>query len=183
MAQDTPKRQPPTYNDLMIVLVARALMEHPDLNSSLEGDAIVRHGDVHMGLAVDTPRGLLVPVIRDAQKKDVWQIAEESVALVDRARSGTIPADQLHGGTFTITNLGGLDIIAFTPILNLPECAILGVGRIALQPVVDASGERIVPRHMVTLSLTFDHRVVDGAPAARFLQRTKRLIEKPGLPF
>jgi pyruvate dehydrogenase E2 component (dihydrolipoamide acetyltransferase) len=179
VAQTSAKLRPPTYNDLLVRLVACALREHRDLNSSLDGDTLIRHGDVHVGLAVDTPRGLLVPVIRDAHRKGVWSIAEEAARIVEQALSGAIAADDLRGSTFTITNLGGLDVNAFTPILNLPDCAILGVGKIAPRPVVDASGERIVARQTVTLSLTFDHRVVDGAPAARFLQTIKRFIEEP----
>ena len=163
----------------MVKLVASALLEYPDLNSSLEGDTIVRHLDVHVGLAVDTARGLLVPVIRDAHLKGVWAIAKESARLVEQVRSGKAAPGDLHGGTFTITNLGSLDVDAFTPIINLPECAVLGIGKIALRPVVDPSGERLVPRQTVTLSLTFDHRVVDGAPAARFLQTIKRFAEEP----
>ncbi|MDA8219950.1 MAG: 2-oxo acid dehydrogenase subunit E2 [Dehalococcoidales bacterium] len=170
---------PPRYTDLLIRVVACALVEHPHLNASLDGDHLVLHEDVHVGLAVDTPRGLVVPVIRRAQAKGIWAIAEESSRLIEQATSGTIAVEDLRGSTFTITNLGPFDIRAFTPILNLPECAILGVGRVALRPVVDDSGERIVPRHTVTLSLTFDHRVVDGAPAARFLQSIKQYIEEP----
>jgi pyruvate dehydrogenase E2 component (dihydrolipoamide acetyltransferase) len=161
-------------------LVACALLEFPDLNTSFgEDDTLIRHLDVHVGLAVDTARGLLVPVIRDAQKKGLWAIAEESAQLVEKARSGGLGPDALRGSTFTITNLGALDVDAFTPIINLPECAVLGVGKIALRPVVDASGERLVPRQTVTLSLTFDHRMVDGAPAARFLRMIKRFVEEP----
>jgi len=172
----------PTYNDLLRKLIAHALIEQPALNARLEGEQLVIAGSVHMGLAVDTDRGLLAPVIRDVQTKGLRQIAQESAALIERARAGQLRADELQGGTFTITNLGMYEIDAFTPIINLPECAILGVGRIvSKQIVVDAAAERVAIRQMVFLSLTFDHRLVDGAPAARFLQRIKQFVEQPYL--
>jgi pyruvate dehydrogenase E2 component (dihydrolipoamide acetyltransferase) len=133
-------------------------------------------------VAVDTERGLLVPVVRDVQAKSLRQIAKEAAAFIEQARSGHVSPDDLRGGTFTITNLGMYEIDAFTPIINLPECAVLGVGRIiAKQVVVDADAERVAIRRMMFLSLTFDHRLVDGAPAARFLQRVKQYVEKPYL--
>jgi pyruvate dehydrogenase E2 component (dihydrolipoamide acetyltransferase) len=172
----------PGYTDLLAKLVARALTEHPDLNARLEGDAILQSRAVNIGIAVDTERGLLVPVLRDAQEKSLRQVAAESAVLVEQARAGRISPDDLRGGTFTITNLGMYDIDAFTPIINLPECAVLGVGRIVpKQVVVDAGAGRLAIRHMLFLSLTFDHRLVDGAPAARFLQRVKQYVEKPYL--
>jgi pyruvate dehydrogenase E2 component (dihydrolipoamide acetyltransferase) len=172
----------PSYTDLLGKLVAQALMEHPQVNARFEGESIVQSATVNMGIAVDTERGLLVPVVRDAQAKSLRQIAQESATLIERAKSGRISQDELHGGTFTITNLGMFEIDAFTPIINLPECAILGVGRIVpKQVVVDVEAERVAIRHMLALSLTFDHRLVDGAPAARFLQRVKQYIEKPYL--
>jgi len=170
----------PTYNDLLTRLVALTLLQHPWMNCSLEDDAIVRHEGAHVGLAVDTERGLFVPVIRDAHLKSIQQIATESARLVDAARAGRAGADDLRGGTFTISNLGMYEIDAFTPIINLPECAILGVGRIVARPVVvDEETEEVAVRRMMALSLTFDHRVVDGAPAARFLRQIKRWVEQP----
>jgi pyruvate dehydrogenase E2 component (dihydrolipoamide acetyltransferase) len=172
----------PTYNDLLAKLVALAIEEHPALNASVDGDEIVQHASVNVGIAVDAERGLLVPVIRDVRSKSVQQIATESARLVAAARSGHVSPDDLHGGTFTITNHGMFDVDAFTPIINLPECAILGVGRIVARPVVvDEDAETVAVRKMVALSLTFDHRLVDGAPAARFLQRIKYLVEHPTL--
>ncbi len=172
----------PSYNDLLIRLVAQALLEHPDLNVRLDGDVIVRPATIDIGLAVDTERGLLAPVLRDVANKTVRQIAHESARLIERARTGQISAAELSGGSFTITNLGMYEIDAFTPIINLPECAILGVGRIVpKQVVVDVEREQVAIRHMVFLSLTFDHRLVDGAPAARFLQRVKTFVERPYL--
>ena len=170
----------PSYNDLFARLVAVALREFPDLNASLVDGGIVRHDAVHIGIAVDTERGLLVPVIRDAHAKSVQTIAAESARLIGQARAGKAALDDLKGGTFTITNLGMYDIDAFTPIINLPECAILGIGRIIARPVVvDEAAETVAVRKMVALSLTFDHRVVDGAPAARFLKRIKQFVEQP----
>jgi pyruvate dehydrogenase E2 component (dihydrolipoamide acetyltransferase) len=172
----------PSYNDLLAALVARALLEHPMVNARFEGDSIIQAATANIGVAVDTDRGLLVPVLRDVQMKPLRQVARESAELIDKARTGRISPDDLHGGTFTITNLGMYEIDAFTPIINLPECAILGVGRIVpKQVVVDAEAERVAIRHMMFLSLTFDHRLVDGAPAARFLQRVKQYVEIPYL--
>ena len=152
------------------------------VNARFDGDTIVQAATANIGIAVDTDRGLLVPVLRDVQTKSLRQIARELAALVEKAQTGRISPDELHGGTFTITNLGMYEIDAFTPIINLPECAILGVGRIVpKQIVVDAEAERVAIRHMMFLSLTFDHRLVDGAPAARFLQRVKHYVEKPYL--
>ncbi len=171
----------PGYNDLLGLIVARALREFPYMNARLgeDGATIERLPFVNLGMAVDTERGLLVPVIRDADRKGLRAFGTEFRALVERARLGKSQPDDLTGGTFTITNLGMYDVDAFTPIINLPEAAILGVGRIQPKAVV-REGE-IVVRQMWTLSLVFDHRLVDGAPAARFLQRIKRLIENPYL--
>jgi pyruvate dehydrogenase E2 component (dihydrolipoamide acetyltransferase) len=128
-------------------------------------------------MAVDTERGLLVPVIRNADQLGLQAFGAAFRELVDRARAGRSLPDDLAAGTFTITNLGMYDIDAFTPIINLPEAAILGVGRI--QPKAVIRGGEVVARQMWTLSLVFDHRLVDGAPAARFLQRIKQLVESP----
>ena len=170
----------PSYSDLLTKLVAQALIEHPQVNARFMGESIVQSATVNIGIAVDTERGLLVPVVYDVQTKSLRQIAQESAAMIERARSGRLSPDDLHGGTFTITNLGMYEIDTFTPIINLPECAILGVGRITpKQVVMDVEAERVAVRHMMFLSLTFDHRLVDGAPAAHFLQTIKHLIECP----
>ena len=168
-----------SYNDLFLCILGRALREYPQLNTSLEGDTIKVWRRIHIGLAVDTDRGLLVPVVRDVDRKGLLQLAEETQSLVERAQTGQCTPDELSGGTFTLTNLGMFGIDAFTPLINLPECAILGVGRIKRQPVM--MGEEVVGRQMVWLSLTFDHRLVDGGPAARFLQRVVQLVERPHL--
>jgi pyruvate dehydrogenase E2 component (dihydrolipoyllysine-residue acetyltransferase) len=171
----------PGYNDLLAIVVARALTEFPYMNARLSADAqtIERLPQVNLGIAVDTDRGLLVPVIRDAGHQGLRAFGTEFRSLVERARTGKSLPDDLTGGTFTITNLGMYDIDAFTPIINLPEAAILGAGRIQARPAV--YGGQIVARQMWALSLSFDHRLVDGAPAARFLQRIKRLVENPYL--
>lgn len=171
----------PGYNDLLGVIVARALSEFPYMNARLsdDGQAVEHLPYTNLGMAVDTERGLLVPVIRDADQKGLRAFGAEFRSLVDRARVGKSLPDDLSGGTFTITNLGMYDVDAFTPIINLPEAAILGAGRI--QPKAVVRGDEIVARQMWTLSLAFDHRLVDGAPAARFLQRIKQLVENPYL--
>jgi pyruvate dehydrogenase E2 component (dihydrolipoamide acetyltransferase) len=149
------------------------------MNARLAADAIEILGHVNIGMAVDTERGLLVPVVRDVDQQSIRQFGANFRQLVDRARNGRSLPEDLSGGTFTITSLGAFDIDAFTPVINLPECAILGVGRIMPKPV--ARGNEVVIRQMWTLSLVFDHRLVDGAPAARFLQYIKELVEEPYL--
>lgn len=167
----------PTYNDLLLKLAATALAEHPMLRAVWGEDEITIEPGIHIGLAVDMADGLLVPVVRDVQSQSIRQLAATTQALIDRVKSHKISPDDLQGGNFTITNLGMYNIDAFTPIINLPQCAILGVGRIAEKPAV--YNGQVVPRQMVTLSLTFDHRVVDGAPAARFLDTVRGYVESP----
>jgi pyruvate dehydrogenase E2 component (dihydrolipoamide acetyltransferase) len=168
-----------SYNDLLIKLAAKALRDFPYVNARLEGDVIQHLDAVHIGLAIDTERGLLVPHVSDADRKGLVEIAQDVRAMVERTRTGRSLPDELSGGTFTITNLGMYDVDGFTPIINFPETAILGVGRIKPVPAVH-NGE-IAIRQMMWLSLTFDHRLVDGAPAARFMQAIKQLIEEPYL--
>lgn len=170
----------PSYNDLIVRLVALALQEHPDLNASLENGGIIQHTQINIGLAVDTERGLMVPVVAEANRKSLHLIAAESAALIAATFDGSITGDRLRGGTFTVTNLGMYGIDAFTPVVNLPECAILGLGRIQSKAVVvDDNTGQLAARKMMALSLTFDHRVVDGAPAARFLQNVASKIAQP----
>jgi len=169
----------PGYNDLLAKIVAASLRKFPFMNARLAADAIEILGQVNIGMAVDTERGLLVPVIHNADQKTLCQFGSTFREMVERARKGRSLPDDLSGGTFTITNLGMFDVDAFTPVINMPEAAILGVGRIAPK-VVPFKGE-IAVRQMWTLSLVFDHRLVDGAPAARFLQHIKQLIEEPYL--
>ncbi len=169
----------PTYNDLLIKLVAVALQQHPVLNATWQEQTILLWREVHIGLAVDAPDGLVVPVVRDAHSRSVGQIAAATRELIARAQARQLQGEELQGGTFTVTNLGMFGIDAFTPIINLPQSAILGVGRIVARPaVVD---DQIVPRKLMALSLTFDHRVADGAAAARFLRTVREFIELPAL--
>ncbi len=167
------------YNDLLAVMTARCLVEFPYMNVRLEEGGIRQLVGVNLGLAVDSERGLLVPVIRDADRMGVAELATRFRELVAKAREGRSLPDELTGGTFTITNLGMFGVDMFTPIINLPESAILGVGRIRPEPV--AVGSEVQVRQVMWLSLTFDHRLVDGAPAARFLQGLVRYIESPYL--
>ncbi len=173
----------PGYNDLLAVIVANSLRQFSFMNARLaaDGESIEHLAMVNLGLAVDTPRGLLVTVIREADKLGLRELGVKFREMVERARQGKNSHDELSGGTFTITNLGMFNIDAFTPVINLPELAILGAGRIAPKPMV--KGEEIVIRKMWTLSLVFDHRLVDGASAARFLQHISELIEEPPLLF
>ena len=172
----------PSFNDLLVKLCAQALSAFPMMNARIEGDEIVQSASVNVAVAVDTERGLIVPVVKDVQNKNLRQIVLESIELIGKARSGQISYEDLQGATFTITNLGMFEIDAFTPIIDLPQCAILGVGRIAPRQVVTDFEKGIVAiRQTVILSLTFDHRLIDGAQAARFLQRIKRFVENPYL--
>ncbi len=168
----------PGITDIIVKLTAIALRRHPEINSRWQDDKIVHLGDIHVGIAVDTETGLLVPVIRAVDKLTLKQIAAQTRTLIDKARQRRLSADELRGGTFTVTNLGAYGIDAFTPIINPPETAILGIGSIRREATV-LDDDRIVPGETLTLSLTFDHRAVDGAPAARFLQTLRGLIENP----
>lgn len=157
-----------TINDLILLAVSRTLPQHPDLNAHFKGDTITRFRRVHLGVAVDTPAGLMVPVIRGADQLSLRQISQEAKRLVAACQARRVTPDELTGGTFTVTNLGGLGIESFTPVLNPPEVAILGVGNISLKPVQAGQEVQFTPH--IGLSLTINHQVVDGAPAARFLQ-------------
>ena len=168
-----------SYNDLLIRICAHALREHPRLNARLAGDQIELLDHVNIGLAVEAGQDLVVPNVKQADRKSVAEIATDLRALVQRAQGGSLALDDISGGTFTISNLGLYDVDAFTPVINPPEAAILGVGAIREKAVV-VDGE-LAARPSVTLSLTIDHRIVDGAPGARFLQRIKQLIEQPFL--
>lgn len=168
LKQPTRNGGTPSYNDILIHLVARTLREQPQLNACWHRDGIFQYDDVHIALAVDTELGLLAPVVRHADQLSLDQIAGQTRQLIADARADRLTQQHLDGGTFTVTNLGMFGIETFTPILNLPQAGILGVGRIVEEPVVRAG--RVVVGHTLTLSLTFDHRVVDGAPAARWLQ-------------
>ena len=170
----------PSYQDIIVKLVATTLQRHPLLAAHWEGDAIVLPAEdgFHIGLAVDTEEGLLVPVVRDVPRLALGALAERTRELIEQTRSKQLAVSQMQGGVFTITNLGAFGIDAFTPIINYPESAILGLGAIRREPVV-ADGGQIVVRSQITLSLTFDHRLSDGAPAARFLQDLVNCIANP----
>jgi pyruvate dehydrogenase E2 component (dihydrolipoamide acetyltransferase) len=165
------------YNDILIKALAVALKEFPYMNAHREEGAVRLLPDVHIGLAVDTERGLLVVVVRDADQKSIPDISRETRDKAERAVAGTITPEELSGGTFTLTNLGAFGVEAFTPIINPPEVAVLGVGRI--EPAPMAYQGQIALRQRMVLSLTFDHRLIDGAPAARFLARVRELVERP----
>lgn len=167
----------PAYQDLIVHAVAAMLREQPILNMRWTDAGPVQPEGVHIGIAVDTPDGLLVPVIRDADRLGINQIADATRSLVERARGRTCTAEELSGGTFTVTNLGAFGIDAFTPIINYPETAVLGIGAIRREAVLRDDGA-MEARHRLTLSLTFDHRVTDGAPAARWLQALVQRIER-----
>lgn len=175
-----PKGSPKiTMTVLAIKACVAALREFPNFNSSYDmnaGELVVKRYH-HIGIAVDTDRGLVVPVIRDADKKTIRDLAAEVSTLAEKARAGKLAIDEMRGGTFTITNLGGIGGTYFTPIVNYPEVAILGMSRSSLQPVVKDG--QVVPRLMLPLSLTYDHRVIDGADGARFTTRLVQLFSDP----
>lgn len=168
-----------SYTDLLVKIVAIALREHPRLNATLKDEGIQLQADINIGVAVALVDGLVVPVVRNADRIGLSDISEQVKNLAEKARSNQLTPGELQSGTFTITNLGNYGIDAFTPIINPPETGILGVGRIIKKPIVH--NDEIVIRHMLSLSLTFDHRVVDGAPAAQFLQTVAQYIQNPYL--
>jgi len=168
-----------TMTVLAVKAVVSALKEFPNFNSSLDmatGVQILKRY-YHIGIAVDTERGLVVPVIRDADKKSIRDLAKDIAELAEKARAGKLALDEMRGGTFTITNLGGIGGTAFSPIINYPEVAILGMSRSSLQPVIREG--KVEPRLMLPLCLTYDHRVVDGADGARFTTRLVQLFSDP----
>ena len=158
-----------TINDLLLFACSRTLPAFPELNALFEDDIITQHGAVHLAMAVDTDRGLLVPVIRNAEALTLRQLSAEAKRLTEACRAGRAKPDELSGGSFTVSNLGALGIESFTPVLNPPQVAILGIGSITLRPVQAEESVEFIPH--IGLSLTINHQVVDGAPAARFLQQ------------
>jgi pyruvate dehydrogenase E2 component (dihydrolipoamide acetyltransferase) len=167
-----------TINDILLHLVAKSLSDFGELNGHLLGDKIHLYHSVHLSFAVDTPRGLMAPVIRSADSMSLRQLADRAKQLASACREGTIKPSELNGGTFTVSNLGSLGIESFTPILNVPQIAILGVGSIQLKPVQKEGGILFSPH--LGLSLTLNHQAVDGASGARFLQLLVQQIENPG---
>ena len=169
-----------TINDLVLFAVAKTLPEFPDINANFIGDKMRRFKHAQLGVAIDTPKGLFVPVIRDADTLPVKAISEKVKAYAGAAKEGTLTPDTMQGGSFTVTNLGSLGIESFTPIINPPQTAILGVCGTTLRPRMKADGS-VEYYQAMGLSLTFDHRVVDGAPAAKFLQAVADKLEKINL--
>jgi pyruvate dehydrogenase E2 component (dihydrolipoamide acetyltransferase) len=165
-----------SFNVLLAKIAGEALAAFPVMKSQLAGDQIWEYTAINIGIAVDSEKGLFVPVLKDVNKKDIPTLNKEFNAIAERAMSGKATSDDLGGGTFTITNLGAQEIESFVPVIKLPECAILGVGAIIEKAVV-VDG-KIIPQHRIGLTLVFDHRLVDGAPAAKFLQKIKHLIEE-----
>jgi pyruvate dehydrogenase E2 component (dihydrolipoamide acetyltransferase) len=163
-----------SYDALFVKILARALRVAPELNAAVDGGSIVLYQDIHVGFAVSVPGGILVPVVRHADKRPLSEIAAEVKEQSARARAGRLKPADMDAGTVSITNLGAHGIDAFTPILNPPQSAILGIGRIARRPVV--LDDRIVPGTTCHLSLTFDHRVTDGVPAARLLEHVAQMM-------
>ncbi|MET7242292.1 2-oxo acid dehydrogenase subunit E2, partial [Methylobacterium sp. EM32] len=159
---------------ILIKAAAVALRAYPRFNAALDGDALILKDSIHVGFAVDTPRGLLVPVVRDCDRKGLVEIAQEMGELAEQARSGTLPPAAMQGGGFSVSSLGGIGGDGFTPIINAPEVAILGAARSRIEPVWD--GSTFQPRLILPLSLSWDHRAVDGAAAARFLSHLAAVL-------
>jgi pyruvate dehydrogenase E2 component (dihydrolipoamide acetyltransferase) len=165
-----------SYTAIIVEAVAKALREHPMLNSTLEGDKIKIFEDINVGVAVATEQGLVVPVIHNADRKSLKEIDTVINDLTEKARNGKLSKEEISGGTFTITNLGMYGVEFFTPIINPPEAAILGVGKIKEKPVV--INGKVQTKPFILLNLSYDHRIIDGAPAAEFLGKVKEKIEK-----
>lgn len=163
-----------TYTDFIVQACAHALKRHPRMNSALDSDTIRYNSEIHVGLAVALEEGLIVPVVHNTDKKSLQEIAQAAKGLAEKARAGKLAIEEVSGGTFTVSNLGMYGVDGFTPIINTPQTGILGVGRIVEKPVI-YRGE-IAKRSMMVLSLTFDHRVIDGAPAGAFLQTVADLL-------
>jgi pyruvate dehydrogenase E2 component (dihydrolipoamide acetyltransferase) len=170
-----------SYTDIIAKAVCRAIQDKPIVNSSLDGDQIVIHDRINIGIATAVEGGLVVPVVKDVQGKSIPEISRDIKGLASKARSGQFGGEDFKGGTFTITNLGAYGVDSFTPVITPGQSAILGVCRIVEKPaVVDGA---VVVRSMMNLCLSFDHRVMDGAPAAEFLARLRQVLEAPYLMF
>ncbi|UCB44729.1 MAG: 2-oxo acid dehydrogenase subunit E2 [Spirochaetota bacterium] len=170
-----------TFTHLIAKAVSMALKEFQDINSRLDENKISRIKDINLGIAVDVEEGLVVPVVKNAGEMSLNELVTRVSELMDKARNKNLALDDITGGTFTISNLGTFGVDAFTPLINPPECAILGIGKILKRAWV--VNEQIEIRPIATFSLTFDHRIVDGAQAARFLQRIKEILENPKEDF
>jgi 2-oxoisovalerate dehydrogenase E2 component (dihydrolipoyl transacylase) len=172
-----------TLLPFLIRAIVGAVARHPQVNARFEDEAGIlhRHQAVHVGVATETPAGLMVPVVRHAEALDLWQAAAEIARLAAAARAGRVALQDLSGSTITVTSLGALGGVASTPLINRPEVAILGVNRIVERPVVE--GGQVVIRKMMNLSSSFDHRIVDGQEAAEFIHRVKDYLEQPATLF
>ena len=170
-----------TMTAIALKIVGGALTRFPQFNASADmaRHEVVYRKSIHVGVAADTPRGLLVPVIRDVDRKGIFELSAELARASEKARGGKLSLEEMQGGGFTITNLGGIGGTAFTPIVNWPEVAILGISRGSLEPVWDEKTSSFAPRLMLPLSLSYDHRVIDGADAARFLRWLADAFEQP----
>lgn len=167
---------------LIIKAAARALREHEIVNTAYQENSteIIYRGDVNISCAVDLPEGLAVPVVMHADNRDVYEITADINGFAQKGKEGKITNDEMKNGTFTVSNVGMLDVLTFTPIINYPQTAILGVGAVRVLPrYVDEAYTKIEPRKIMQLAITYDHRVIDGAPAGRFLQSVRALLEKP----
>ena len=178
-----PGRPKLTFLPFLMRSIVRAVAEQPALNAHFDDEAgiVRRHGGVHIGIATQTPAGLVVTVVRHAEARDLWGCAAELNRLAEAARAGTATREELSGSTITITSLGAMGGVVTTPVINHPEVAIVGVNKMSMRPVWDGTG--FVPRRMMNLSSSFDHRVVDGWDAAVFVQRLKALVETPAMIF
>lgn len=163
------------FSAFAVKAVAKALEKNPALNSTIEGEEITTYSDVNVAVAINTDQGLVAPVIRNANKKSLEELENQVQALAGKAKENRLTVQELTGRTFTITNLGGYDVDSFAPVINPPQCAILGLGRITYKPF--ALGEKVTAKPSTIVTLVFDHRIVDGVPAARFLQDIKRNLE------
>lgn len=166
-----------SFNDILMKATAFALKQYPNMNISLEGNEIVYHSDINIGMAVAVPDGLVVPVLRNVDEKGLGALTREAKSIGKQAREGKLSPDDMQGSTFTISNLGMYAVDGFTPIINSPNAAILGVGRIQKKSIV--VNDEIAIRSMMSVSLSFDHRIIDGAPAAAFLTELKDILENP----
>ena len=181
--QKRPAQPKLTILPFLMRAMVKAIADQPHLNALFDDEAgiVHQHGGVHIGIAAQTAAGLVVPVVRHAEARDLWDCGAELVRLTEVARTGTATREELSGSTITITSLGAMGGVATTPIINYPEVAIVGVNKIMTRPVWDGAG--FVPRKMMNLSSSFDHRVVDGWDAAVFVQRIKTLLETPAMIF
>jgi len=165
------------FTAFAVKAVAKALERNSAMNSAVEGEEIITYSDINIAVAINIDQGLVAPVISNANKKSVLEVNAMIEELSQKAKENRLTIEELTGGTFTVTNLGAYDVESFAPVINPPQCAILGLGRIAYRPI--AAGERVSARPATLLTLVFDHRVVDGVPAAKFLRDVRNHLEDP----